>query len=82
MKSQEIRRPRSAAPTVSPADAPQEKPYTDPVCGMKAAANPEKSAEHEGQTYYFCSKGCVTKFNADPLTLLVARDTPSRNRAG
>ena len=70
MKSQEIRRPRSAAPTVSPTDAPQEKPYTDPVCGMKAAANPEKSAEHEGQTYYFCSKGCVTKFNADPLRYL------------
>jgi hypothetical protein len=44
MKSQEIRRPRSAAPTVNPSDAPQEKPYTDPVCGMKAAANPEKSA--------------------------------------
>jgi heavy metal translocating P-type ATPase len=76
MKSQEIRRPRSAAPTVSPADAPQEKPYTDPVCGMKAAANPEKSAEHEGQTYYFCSKGCVTKFNADPLRYLSPETHP------
>ena len=76
MKSQEIRRPRSAAPTLSPADAPQEKPYTDPVCGMKAAANPEKSAEHEGQTYYFCSKGCVTKFNADPLRYLSPNKRP------
>ena len=76
MKSQEIRRPRSAAPTVSPADAPQEKPYTDPVCGMKAAANPEKSAEHDGQTYYFCSKGCVTKFNADPLRYLSPETRP------
>jgi cation transport ATPase len=37
---------------------------------MKAAANPEKSAVHEGQTYYFCSTGCVTKFNADPLRYL------------
>ncbi len=77
MKSQEIRRPRSAAPTVSPADAPQEKPYTDPVCGMKAAANPEKSAEHDGQTYYFCSKGCVTKFNADPLRYLSPETQPA-----
>ena len=70
MKSQEISRPRSASATVSPADAPQEKPYTDPVCGMKAAANPEKSATHDGQTYYFCSTGCVTKFNADPQRYL------------
>ena len=77
MKSQEIRRPRSAAPTVSPADAPQEKPYTDPVCGMKAAANPEKSATHDGQTYYFCSKGCVTKFNADPLRYLSPETQPA-----
>jgi len=70
MKSQEISRPRSASATVSPPDAPLEKPYTDPVCGMKAAANPEKSATHDGQTYYFCSKGCVTKFNADPQRYL------------
>lgn len=70
MKSQEISRPRSASATVSPPDAPQERPYTDPVCGMKAAANPEKSATHDGQTYYFCSKGCVTKFNADPQRYL------------
>jgi len=70
MKSQEISRPRSASATVSPPDAPQEKPYTDPVCGMKAAANPEKSATHDGQTYYFCSTGCVTKFNADPQRYL------------
>jgi heavy metal translocating P-type ATPase len=70
MKSQEISRPRSASATVSPPNASQEKPYTDPVCGMKAAANPEKSATHDGQTYYFCSTGCVTKFNADPLRYL------------
>jgi hypothetical protein len=57
MKSQEISRPRPTTGTVSPTDTPQEKPFTDPVCGMKAAANPEKSATHDGQTYYFCSKG-------------------------
>ncbi len=47
-----------------------DKPHTDPVCGMKAAANPEKSAVHDGQTYYFCSTGCVAKFNADPMRYL------------
>ena len=77
MKSQEIRRPRPASATISQPDAPQEKPYTDPVCGMKAAANPEKSAEHDGQTYYFCSKGCVTKFNADPLRYLSPETQPA-----
>ena len=49
MKSQEIRRPRSPAATSTPPDTPQEKPYTDLVCGMKAAANPEKSAVHGGR---------------------------------
>jgi heavy metal translocating P-type ATPase len=45
-------------------------PYTDPVCGMKAAANPDKSAVHAGQTYYFCSTGCVSKFKSDPMRYL------------
>lgn len=40
---------------------------TDPVCGMtvdpaKAAA----SVEHEGRTYYFCSKHCAATFTAKP----------------
>ncbi|MGE0115573.1 MAG: heavy metal translocating P-type ATPase [Steroidobacteraceae bacterium] len=46
--------------------APTDKLYTDPVCGMKAAANPEKSAEYQGTAYYFCSQGCVAKFKTDP----------------
>ena len=40
---------------------------TDPVCGM--TVNPETAAdhiEHDGNDYYFCSKGCATKFRADP----------------
>ena len=39
----------------------------DPVCGM--TVDPEHSAgavEYEGRKYYFCSKGCVAKFQADP----------------
>ena len=39
----------------------------DPVCGMmieaeKAAA----SSDFEGNTYYFCSKGCKETFDSDP----------------
>ena len=39
----------------------------DPVCGMNV--DPTKNAgtvEHKGKQYHFCSKGCVTKFQADP----------------
>src|SRR6187401_3504659 len=40
----------------------------DPVCGM--TVDPAKarggSFEHAGTTYYFCSPGCRTKFEADP----------------
>ncbi|MEO8338813.1 MAG: heavy metal translocating P-type ATPase [Nitrospirota bacterium] len=39
----------------------------DPVCGMDVV--PETAAghaEHAGQTYHFCSRGCVAKFEADP----------------
>jgi Cu+-exporting ATPase len=39
----------------------------DPVCGM--TVNPHTAQhrhEHSGQTYYFCSGGCRTKFAADP----------------
>ena len=47
-----------------------DKPYTDPVCGMRVAANPEKMVEYQGTTYYFCSTKCVTKFRADPTSYL------------
>jgi len=39
----------------------------DPVCGMMV--DPDRAAghvEHKGTTYYFCGKGCVAKFSADP----------------
>jgi Cu+-exporting ATPase len=29
-------------------------------------ANAAGSAEHKGRTYYFCGKGCLAKFQADP----------------
>ena len=43
----------------------------DPVCGMRV--DPAKAAgkhEHKGKTYYFCSKGCLEKFKADPQKYL------------
>jgi len=44
---------------------------TDPVCGMEVAEATAAAAwEHEGQTYYFCSVGCMERFRADPERFL------------
>ncbi|HEX9930753.1 MAG TPA: heavy metal translocating P-type ATPase [Pyrinomonadaceae bacterium] len=43
----------------------------DPVCGMKIV--PEKAAgsyDYNGETYYFCSKSCLGKFQANPESFL------------
>ena len=46
----------------------------DPVCGM--TVNPEVAraagltAEHEGQTYSFCGRGCKLEFLDDPERFL------------
>lgn len=43
----------------------------DPVCGMTVV--PDTAAgdfEYKGLTYYFCSKGCLAKFQADPDSYL------------
>jgi Cu+-exporting ATPase len=45
----------------------------DPICGM--TVDPQKAAatiEYEGRPYYFCSKGCATKFQQDPAKYLAA----------
>ena len=39
----------------------------DPVCHMDVdPAAAAGSVEHNGRTYYFCSKHCVQKFRAAP----------------
>ena len=38
----------------------------DPVCGMTVDTATALAHEHAGETYYFCSAGCRTKFTADP----------------
>lgn len=39
---------------------------TDPVCGMTVDTATAKTAVHAGQTYYFCSESCRSKFEAAP----------------
>ena len=62
-----------------------ETKHKDPVCGMmvlpsKAAG----SAEYEGELHYFCGKGCLTKFGADPRKYLapVPVSTPTVEEQG
>lgn len=39
----------------------------DPVCGMSVAMKPDaRTRDCDGDTFYFCSDGCRTKFDADP----------------
>ena len=53
----------------------------DPVCGMEV--NPEVataqglSSEHDGQTYYFCGKGCKLDFDEDPGKFFAPDYVPS-----
>ena len=53
----------------------------DPVCGMEV--NPEVataqglSSEHEGETYYFCGRGCKLDFDENPQTYFDPGYTPS-----
>ena len=50
---------------------------TDPVCGMTVdPASAKYSAEHAGDTYYFCSAKCHDKFVADPTAYLVKAEAP------
>jgi Cu+-exporting ATPase len=43
-----------------------DKPFTDPVCGMKVGPDPAREIRHEGQTYHFCSTKCMDKFQVSP----------------
>ena len=42
----------------------------DPVCGMTVDPARAPGVEYQGTAYHFCSKGCVTKFHADPQAYL------------
>src|SRR6056297_3341723 len=40
---------------------------TDPVCGMEVEVREDaRSREYGGETFWFCSEGCQTRFDADP----------------
>ncbi|MEO5830699.1 MAG: heavy metal translocating P-type ATPase [Rhodanobacter sp.] len=49
----------------------------DPVCGMTVDPQTAKyHADHDGQTYHFCSARCHENFVADPAAYLAERKPP------
>ena len=44
--------------------------YRDPVCGMNVREDAPLRSDHAGETYRFCSAGCLAKFKADPERFL------------
>ncbi len=55
------------------AAAHSETDATDPVCGMTVEiATAQFKTDYNGQTYYFCARGCQRSFEAEPEKYLVA----------
>jgi len=55
----------------------------DPVCGMDV--NPETALHktlHNGKEYFFCSAGCLAKFQANPEKILAAPPRPMTMTSG
>ncbi len=51
----------------------------DPVCNMDVnPATAAGSSEYKGQTYHFCSLGCVKRFNADPEEYLAQKPSAAQ----
>src|ERR1700686_2106980 len=49
----------------------------DPVCGMNGdSAAARYQTLHNGKQYFFCSVGCLTKFQADPEKILSSPPKP------
>lgn len=40
---------------------------TDVICGMKVSEDTELVSEFQGKKFYFCSEGCKTTFDKNPL---------------
>ncbi len=51
---------------------------TDPVCRMKVEPSSAAAAvDHRGKTYWFCSRGCAERFEADPGRYVEAGPRPA-----
>src|ERR1700730_988587 len=69
----------AGAPSLTPkASRSSSEPTRDPVCGM--SVDPHSTTHQHppgGETYYFCSAGCRSKFAAEPQKYL--RHAPGKD---
>ena len=50
----------------------------DPVCGMEVdTLATDLKLDHDGTTYWFCSRGCLLEFRDDPARFLDPDYKPS-----
>ena len=54
---------------------------TDPVCGMKVDQAKAVRMDFAGETYYFCSHGCLHAFESDPQQHTGGGATPTEPHA-
>jgi len=50
--------------------------FLDPVCGMTVTASSDKTVEHQGRSYYFCSDKCQARFSAGSAQFLKPQMSP------
>jgi xanthine dehydrogenase accessory factor len=56
-----------------PAPSPETHEALDPICGMTVqVASARYRSVYEGRTYYFCSAGCLQKFEENPAEYATA----------
>jgi Cu+-exporting ATPase len=63
--------------TKTPTSRESPRKVKDPVCGMDV--NPETArfkTQHAGKDYFFCCKGCLDKFQANPEELITRPPKP------
>ncbi|MGB6543283.1 MAG: heavy metal translocating P-type ATPase [Xanthobacteraceae bacterium] len=74
---------RRGAKALDKAAALDRAAVLDPVCGM--AVDPQTSPHrhvHAGETHYFCSAACRSKFAADPAKYLADKDLADKDLTG
>jgi Cu+-exporting ATPase len=61
----------------TPTSVESPKKLKDPVCGMDVnPATARFKIEHAGKDYFFCSKGCLDKFQVNPDKILAGPPKP------
>mgnify|MGYP000869384315 CR=1 FL=1 len=68
-----------SSPSPAEDEVPVARTVLDPVCGMSVdPSTATNTALYEGETYYFCSPGCRSKFEENPSRYVSAAPAPAQ----